>query len=609
MKRSGSFLAVLVLFFASYSADAATRGLRCDFSQDHRTYSWNFRFDYARDTTQALYWRLTSLVNSTLTKRSDGPDWSQDDGDIGLSLTYRVSRGLKAGAVFSQNLYSSEETRAATSDYGVSSEVDFAGVNFIQILGVKSVNNRDGTSKLTERSERGFNLNQTISLSPAVLSGSVTRLSLNQSLVQLKRAPVRQRDFRLSFLKYLSDPAPASLQRDSIKVAYREAWTKKKFFSGRSQKVNRRDIDLRAAKQVPLGLRLDFAVNYLYDRDRRYSTADDTLDFYLLSSSLNADLRLEKELLAGVLAGAFYKFIRSHWDYLDEARDQEMESGELGGEVKARITSADSLCLTASVGVTSFFAPLSGQFNDRDRLTVLAWGEYLHVFSTYLDARVEGGFRNFHQVYMSELASFDNNHDQTYVLSPSLSWRPADKLSLKQEYRIKANYRYYDYEKSEETSRNSLFRRASSTSAITYRYSPRMTFFVRYTYKYEDDGPLIWTDQWVQKISRDQRTNTINLSLEYRPFGKVSLSPAYTYEKRKSWSHEAVEVAGPDQEEVKEKRVLTDTFFRNMISFSVRYFADQDNHLHLSAAHRLQDGSHSRRESSDYVTVSISRTF
>ncbi|MCK4428058.1 MAG: hypothetical protein KAW16_06220, partial [candidate division Zixibacteria bacterium] len=59
----------------------------------------------------------------------------------------------------------------------------------------------------------------------------------------------------------------------------------------------------------------------------------------------------------------------------------------------------------------------------------------------------------------------------------------------------------------------------------------------------------------------------------------------------------------------KEKRILKDKFYRNMISFSLKYFVDQDNYVYLSAAHRLQKGTQTRRETADYVTVSVARVF
>lgn len=128
---------------------------------------------------------------------------------------------------------------------------------------------------------------------------------------------------------------------------------------------------------------------------------------------------------------SFYKYTRREEDYADDLRDQKVESGELGGNLSIQIGGSDSLYLTASAGVTSFHAgEASGRFDDRDILTLIAWGEYLHIFSPIFNLRMEGGFRNFHRVYVSGLRSANNNHNQTYVLSPTLTWKPHRSLSL-----------------------------------------------------------------------------------------------------------------------------------------------------------------------------------
>lgn len=599
-----SFLALTFFSQCSYAY-----GIQCDFSQDHRTYTWNFLFDYAPDTSLDLSWGLESSMNSIITKRSGGPDWLQEDGRIDLKLDYRLTGKISVGSFFSQDIYSSEETRATTSDYGISSEFELAGIRFIQSLGVKMIDRQDSSSTEPEISQQGFGYDQIISASPRILSNSVTQMSVSQSLVELKKIPLQRRELSLAFSKALSDsPIPGS-HGDSLRMLYNEGWAKKRFFSGTTQKKNHRDINLNASGGVPLGIRMNLNVDYLRDRDRRYLPERDLLGFYLLSSSLSAELQLEKNFWRRVQVEGFYRYMRSEWDYLGEESDQVMEGGELGGRVEGKISQVDSAYLSASVGVTSYYAPVSGQFNDRDKLTVLVWGEYLHVFSPHLEIRLEGGFKNFHLTYMSEQFSFENNHDQTYVLTPAITWFPHRKLTLRQKYSIKANYRYYDYQKASETGRNSLLRRASSFSDLEFRYSERMTFFAGYSYRYEDDGPLIWKDQWVQRISRDQRINSVSLSLAYRPMRNLTVSPKYTYEERKSWDHEAEETGDAQEKTLRERRLLGNRFFRKMISITLRYLVSQENYLYLSAAHRLQDDTQSRQEISDYITVSIARIF
>jgi hypothetical protein len=614
--------AIMISIFSStlILENASCSGLRCDFSQDNRTYIWNLKFDCNREITPNLFWELSNSINSTLIKKSvfsDNQDRWQEDGKIDLNLDYLVTQKLRMGLLFSQNLNSLEKRKVTTSDYGVLSEFNLAGINFIQILGAKNIDRRLSE---TRRSEKGISYSQTISFSPRIFSGSISEISLNQATSRLTNIPVLQRNFNFSFLKYLSHSLDSDLEKDSLKVTYLEGWAKKKFFAGEitapqinTQKKNQRALNLCVSRKVPWGVKLDFAFDLLSNR-YRYSSDSDTLLEPLLTdnfaSSQNMYLSMEKKFLQKVSVESFYKYMRSKEDYIGEEKDQKMEGGELGGEVKAEISRADSLYLTASIGVTSFYAPLfSGQFNDRDVLTILTWGEYLHVFNSYFNLRLEGGFRNFHQLYMSNRLSSNNNHNQTYLLSPTVTWRPDWKLSFKQNYSIQANYIYYDYEKARESEKNRLFRRASSSSEVICRYNHRLNFSFGYIYKYEDYGQLIWKDQWVQKPSWDRRTNTFNLSIDYQPVRKVSFSPKYTYEKRKSWDHVTEESTGSEEKADKEKRILKDKFHRNMISFSFRYLVNEDNYLYLSATHRLQKGTQSKQEISDYVTVSVARVF
>jgi hypothetical protein len=620
MGRVSPFFMILLFSSILSGENVSASGLRCDFSQDNRTYIWNLQFDGNRNITPKLSWGLFSLINSTLIKGSalsNRQNWWQENGTIDMSLNYRWVENFKIGGLFSQNLNSLERRKVTTSNYGIISEFNLAGINFIQVLGAAHI---DRKLDEAERSEAGFNYSQTVLFSPQLFSSSATKISLNQTITSLKNTPILEREFDLSFFKYLQDSPASEWEKESLQVAYQEGWAKKKFFAGEitasqinTQKKNQRVLNLCLSKRIPLGVKLDFAFDFLSNR-YRYSTDSDTLANPLLTdnlaSSQNMYLEVRKEFLQRVMLGSFYKYMSSEENYKDDRKDQKMEGGEWGGELKAEIPGGDSLHLTSSVGVTSFYAPpFSGQFNDRDVLTILAWGEYWHIFNPYFNLMLEGGFRNFHQIYISDRLSSNNNHNQTYLLSPTVTWRPNLKLSFKQNYNIQANYIYYDYEKERESTKNRLFRRASSTSEVTYRHNQRLIFSFGYTYKYEDYGQLIWKDQWVQKPSWDRRTNTFNLSLDYQPLNKVIFSPKCSLEKGKSWDHVTDEPTASAGKESKERRILKEKFYRNVLSFSLNYYVDNGNYLTFSVAHRLQNGTQSKQETSDYATVSVARVF
>ncbi|MCK4404152.1 MAG: hypothetical protein KAW02_03590 [candidate division Zixibacteria bacterium] len=585
--------------------DAFCAQLRLDFSQDNRTYIWNTRLDCGRKVNQGLSWGFSSSINSMLIKRSvfsNNRDRWQEDGKINLNLDYTLTSRLKIGALFSQDINSLEKRKVTSSEYGITTQYNISGVKFVQIIGGKDIHRRLEEGK---RKDSGFYHRLKIAHSPLILSESVTHISFSQTSSQLSNIPLLERDFSIFFSKNFSE-------EDSLEFSYREGWSKKKFYWGdltdsqiNTQRRTQRVINLRSSTQMPFDIRVNFdfdfvSSGYKYSGEQNLGSPGLTDNF---SNSQNFSLKIKRQFFKRLSLGSSYKYLETDMDYADDQKDQKMKNGELGGNLQIKISEKDSLYLAASIGVTSFYAPVSAQFNDRDILTLFARGEYLHVFSPIFSLRLEGGFRNFHQIYISNRLSANNNHNQTYLLSPTLIWRPHPNLYFKQNYNIQANYIYYDYEKSIESTKNRLFRRASSSTTINYRILPWMSFAFDYIYRYEDYGQLIWRDQWVQKPSWERRTHTFSLSMKYMPAKSWVFSPEYTYQKRKSWDHFT------DLVTLKKSRTLRDRFYRNMISFSCKYFIDDRNYISLTGARRVQKSTLSSKETSDYATVSVSRIF
>jgi len=603
MLRFVSF--VLITLSILLLEDAFCAQLRLDFSQDNRTYIWNTRLDCGRGVNQGLSWGFSSAINSMLIKRSvfsHNQDRWQEDGKINLNLNYALTSRLKIGTLFSQNINSLEKRKVISSEYGITIEYNISGVRFVQTIGGKDIDRRLEEGK---RRDSGFNHRLEISHSPHLLSESVTHISFSQSTSQLSNIPLLERDFSILFSKNFSS-------EDSLEFFYHEGWSKKKFYRGdltdfqiNTQRKSQRIINLRSSIQVPFDIRVNFDFDFVssgfkYSGEPVFHSPGLTDNF---SDSQNFILKINRQFFKSLSLGSFYKYLETEEDYADDQKDQKMKSGELGGNLQIKISEKDSLYLTTTIGVISFYAPVSAQFNDRDILTLFAWGEYLHVFNPIFCLRLEGGFRNFHQVYISNRLSANNNHNQTYLLSPTLIWRPHRNLDLKQNYNIQANYIYYDYEKSMESTKNRLFRRASSSTSINYHIFHQVIFTFDYTYRYEDYGQLIWRGQWVQRPSWERRTHSFSLSMEYMPAKSWVFSPEYTYQKRRSWDHFT------DLVTLKKSRTLSDKFYRNMISLSCKYFIDDRNYISLAGAHRIQKSTLSAEETSDYATVSVSRVF
>jgi hypothetical protein len=606
MSRHNFLIFLIISSFALPESGIGVQ-LRLDFSQDNRTYIWNTSLDCGRKIDHGFSWGFSSSINSMLTKKSvfsNNQDRWQEDGKINLNFDYPLTSRFKIGALFSQGVNSLEKRKVTSSEYGLSSEYNFSGVKLAQIMGVKDIDRRLGGGK---RKDAGFNHRLELSCSPHILSRSLMNIFISQTSSRLSNIPILERNLNLFFVK------KSFSGEDSLEFSFMEGWSKRKFYQGdlidsqiNTQRRTQRLINLRSSTQVPLQVKVDFNFDFVASGYKYLGEPGPTSPVLAdnSSNSQNFSLNLVRGFFKRLSLGTYYKYIQTEEDYADAQKNQKAKSGEWGGNLMIKMSQADSLYLTASVGVMSFYAPeLSAQLNDRDLLTLFSWGKYQHVFNPFFSLRIEGGFRNFHQVYMSNRLSANNNHNQTYAISPTLIWRPHPDLEIKQNYNIQANYIYYDYEKSKESTKNRLFRRASLSTNIDYSLTHRINFVLGYSYRYEDYGQLIWKDQWVQKPSWEQRTHTVNFSVKYAPTGSWDFSPQYTYEKRKSWDHFA------DLLTQEKKRALRDKFSQNMITLGWRYFIDDQNYIRLSGARRVQKSKLSAKEISDYASVSVNRIF
>ena len=600
------FSAFIIMVILVLGKDTFCTQLRLDFSQDNRTYLWNTKLDYRRLVDRGFFWGFSSAINSMLIQKSlfsNNQNRWQEDGNIGLNLGYSLSPKLKLGILLSQDVNSLEKRKVQNSEYGITTEYQLSGIRFAQVIGGKDVQRRwEGG----ERDDAGFNHRLEISHAPDILNGANTRLYFRQTSSALSNVPLLERDFSLFFAKTFST-------KDSIEFSYQEDWSKKKFYVGdlslakiNTQRRSQRLASLKTSTRIPLQVRMDFDFDFLSD-GYRYSGETDPLVPRLTdnsTSSQNINLKMTREFFDRLALSSYYKYLQSDEDYTEDYKDLKMKSAEWGGNLTMEISRSDSLYFTTSVGVTSFYAsPLSDQLNDRDLLTFSSWGTYRHIFSPLFSLQVEGGFRNLHQVYISNRLSANNNHNQTYVLSPTFFWQPFPALGIKQNYNIQANYIYYDYERARESTKNRLFRRASSGTNVNWALTCLIDFNLGYTYRYEDYGQLVWRDQWVQKPSWERRTHTIGFSLEYQPTRFISLSPGYSYQRRKSWDHFA------DLVSLKEVRSLSERYSQSTLSVAGQYHIDVLDYVMLSAARRVQKSSLGSKEVSDYASVSVNRNF
>jgi hypothetical protein len=580
---------------------AYASNLHLDFSQNSQTYNWNSRLEYIYNQDKNFYWEFLFNLNSLLIKQEIQDRW-QEDGNLRVKFGYLLKSNLKAGILLQHKLSSLGSRKITSQDYLLTAETNlWQKLKISQNVGISSINRK---SEVTKGGESGLNYALALGIGPFNWEKAEVFVDLDQNLIRLERIPSQERDLKVRLNRNLSD-------KDSLNLEYQEGWSKKSFFSSEgsqtsTQRKTERVLRLDTSRGLFSGFLLKFGYDYQLN-SYRYVSEEDTLfnPLFLRDNSLsssNYTLSLSKIFFSRASLEGFYKYMSGNEDYGLTERNQDMNSGELGGRFSAKISDSDSGFVSASKGVTSFYTAPGSFFNDRDVLTKIFSVDYLHIFSRSFSMKVKTGFKNFHQIYISSHKSANNNYNETYNLSPSLSWRISQKIRFYQEYQIQANYISYDFQKATESNQNKIFRRASSFSRLNYSASENLEGELSYLYRYEDFGQLLWKDEWVRRPSWERNTQGFGISVKHKLTKSVIFSSGYNYEIRKDYSLVLDLPTG------KEEKIFTYKFYRNLLNFSLDYITSDVNFIKFLWTIRAQKETGSKEELSNYITISVGRT-
>jgi len=588
-------LSLLFLFGNSYA-----RKLKLSFFQDNLTYTWQERFNYEKNFNQKTKLELKSKANSVLIKSSGkdtGKRW-QESGDVDLKLTYKSSEKLSWGGFLSYDVSALEGRDVHTQNLGIFADYKiFSQMKLSQSLGFKGFQRRLGGER---KPDEGYNHLFSLSYNP-VLFGSEVSLNFNQKTDEFKKIPKITRKMALEYQRAFNPS-------DSLRLFFESGWSKKKYYQSytsdfvNTQKRKENILRVFSSKKVFWGFQMGAGYDYSKSQYRYTTDEDFGFDPFIIGdnilSSHDLSLNLGKAFMRRFHLHTGYEYRKVCEDYGDIDKNQKMESGEINLELLIKLSSSDSLYLSGSVGVTSFFTPQGSlNFSDRDILTKFGHLEYLHIFSPSLDLRIKLGFKNFHQIYISEKLSANNNYNETYILSPILTFKPNQKIRFSQTYSVQANYITYDYETETYSARNKILRRASSISRINYNFSRRTDLEFGYVYRYEDYGQLFWRNQWTQRRSWERKTHRVVLKMRYNFTDYITFSPEYTYERKNEWDLTQIQ------------KELDFWFYRNMFSFSLDYLLRNRNYFSLSWTHRFQEAKNSEKEEADFLSLSLEYRF
>lgn len=363
----------------------------------------------------------------------------------------------------------------------------------------------------------------------------------------------------------------------------------------------------RAAGDWGKHLRWELTTDYGWHKESYALTKGKTPAASPLPLGLRQTSRGYRGLLSGQVGelggvAVAYRYLDADEDFGASAKDQNLETGELEISAYCRPAPADSLGARVLWKVVSFVVPPQGGFyTDRDLATRLAELAWQHRFSPEWETTIAFSYRGFRQVFISGQWSGNNNHNDVYMLEPRLRWSPAPGWRVQQTYRIQANYLSYDVEKGRpQPERSTLYRRGESETRLVLAPVHRAEVELRYTYRYEDFGPLIWREKWNQLVSWDRRSHLVGAVWRYHLKTAWELVPGFSFEEKRSYDHRERGTATV--------RVRSAAFVRRVIELAVHWRPEGGrDDLHLSGSRRMQRSPSGLRDISNWVEFAYRR--
>jgi len=601
--------AIRIAIFSWLACSTAfSQGIILHFSHDKSTWLWEDSLWIDQRISDRFHLLLNNRSSATLIEKSlfmDNNDRWQKGALTNFSLTHLCGKQFSWG-VTSYNDYSRLEDRRVTMNrIGLHQTYQpLLGLTLSGLVSYSESSRRlDGQRNL----DQGFLQIAKIDYAGRLIARGDFRAGYFHELNLLKRTPEKSLGLMLGYTK--------SGGHNRVAMNYSGNYQNKKYFSSLSSFANTASQDkiehagdLAIAVQPWSHLRLDLLSDYSY---RRYDytqpeglPSGEVLGRDNLTATFNYRLGSEYDLAERAAMRVEYQYRHSDEEFGGFRGGQLISLGELRLTANLRLSARDSLQALSTFSVTRFSGKQDDNlFSDRDRAFRMTQGTYQHQFSPHFLLRLRGSYQYTHNTYISGDLSANNNHDIIYLFQPEAIWIPCRQVQISQGAVMHANYIYYDYEKYENSPRNTIYRKADYLTRIAWTFSDRLSFLVTYRYRYEDFGQLIYRDQWSQRISWERKGHLPSFELEWRPWQELRINPGYSYERKHAFDHQAGAVEG--QEILREKEL----FRRERIFLNVDYSAGEKSAIQLNYTRRVQKSLQFADDESDIITLSVRRYF
>ena len=604
MLQSRLWIILVLLAVGLAPLPAAALSLSLDFALDNQTYSWSDSISWQHNFDSRTAIQILNRSQATLIKSSvfgQGADRWQKISHSRGQLTRRLSSSFRLGLEALQDFERLESRRFIGNGARLTAELNWSWLRATEKLGpVWELREAPGEKS----TQTGLGNETRFEILPR-RDFSLGRLVLSSELHTLRRTPHKSVALAYELNRSLTG-------KDTTSLILSQSFAEQKFFpSSRNfantarQRSELRHFDMNLRRQLPADLYFRARSSY---RLSRYSYDYETVAADIITQNGNLRLLFDYEFLVSREFGEWlalaseYLFDRTKEDFGAALVNQRSESGRWSVTARLSPWEGDTLKLAGQIGVTSYFTSgASSIFSDRDRTLEIISMHLAHRFTPYLKGALDGSYRGFHTIYVSGALSANNNQNNVFLLSPSLRWQPVRGVLLEQFYQMHANYIYYDFGKSSFAGRNTLYRRANLLNRLTLSGSATTDFEIEYSYRYEDFGPIRYTDQWQQQVSWDRRTHRPKIAVNYHPSRRFRFRPYAVYEIQCSYYHifaEDNQLGGREQ---------TEEFVRKLVGFELQWELSAASYIDCRLERRLQEYQHQRNQDYDTFTISLKK--
>lgn len=170
----------------------------------------------------------------------------------------------------------------------------------------------------------------------------------------------------------------------------------------------------------------------------------------------------------------------------------------------------------------------------RDELRFYIDSGYRHRFSPWMTWTLNGTVTLFHQIYLREGRSQNNNWNRVYQLGSAVDHTISPRVAHRLQARVLANYTVFDFDNNRAQIRSFVFRKFQIRDSLAVRLSDDLTATAIYQLEREDNGTFFKND-FTQRLTKELTAHFANAMLQYRgPWG-IQLGSGVTVFRRHEW--------------------------------------------------------------------------